>query len=86
MKQEKVKYVVEHIDGSTWETMAVSAADAINHIHYKLWFEENEWTEMDDFNAAPAIPQKCIEYLGDIEKMNNSLRPAVDYLKRTWGI
>jgi hypothetical protein len=30
----------------------VSEKDAINNIHFKLWFQQHIWTEMRDFSAV----------------------------------
>ena len=48
------EYIVTHLrSGNKYETTAVSSADAINHIHYNLWFKYGIWTEMGDFEAMP---------------------------------
>ena len=54
MAKTKVKYLVTNsYTGDEYETFAVSPEDAINHIHYKLWFGAGIWTEMSDFEAIP---------------------------------
>lgn len=53
MSKAKVQYLVEHSSGREFTTYAVSEQDAINHIHFKLWFQDHIWTEMSDFSAVP---------------------------------
>lgn len=70
MAQAKVKYIVTHKSGCKYETLAVSDKDAINNIHYKLWFGSGIWTEMRDFDAEPGITKKARDLLrkADAEK------------------
>lgn len=87
MKKQRNKYVVTHIEtGKTFETTAVSEDDAINHIHYNLYFGSGIWTEMDDFKADTAASIKYSQNANNYSKLSDSLKPAIDYLKRTWGI
>ena len=80
MKQQKIKYIVRNIyTGETYENIAVSEIDAINHVHFNLYFGDGIWTEMDDYEAVPAVMQKY-------SKLGESLKPAISYLKETWGI
>lgn len=66
MKQKQSLFVVTHIpSGQTFETMAVSESDAINHVHYKLWFGFREWTEMEDFEADRAEVLRIRRMLDD---------------------
>lgn len=54
MAKNKTKYVVTNLNnGESYKTYAVSDEDAINNIHYTLWFKMGIWTEMDDFEAIP---------------------------------
>lgn len=67
MAQAKAKYIVKHISGQRYETLAVSPQDAINNIHYNLWFGSRIWTEMCDFKAEPEIAIKARELLRKAE-------------------
>lgn len=70
MSKIKTKYIVTHrYSHNEYTTFAVSEDDAINNIHYKLWFQERIWTEMRDFYAesAAAIRLKEIKQQ-EIEK------------------
>lgn len=52
MSKQKIKYIVTNRwSGNEYVTFAVSDQDAINNIHYKLWFQSHIWTEMSDFKA-----------------------------------
>ena len=52
MKKQKIKFIVTNLwSGNEYVTFAVSAQDAINNIHYKLWFQSHIWTNMSDFSA-----------------------------------
>ena len=66
MKQPKISYIVLYLPSRTeFETRAVSEAQAINNIHYNLWFEEGIWTEMEDFVAVPEVLVRFKEKLND---------------------
>lgn len=71
MAKHKTKYVVTNLrNGEDYETFAVSSEDAINNIHYKLWFRSGIWTEMSDFNA---IPESVIE----LRRLKAECKPKV---------
>lgn len=57
MEKAKISYIVTNMYDNLgdFETMAVSEDQAINNIHYKLWFEEGIWTDMSDWYAEPAV-------------------------------
>ena len=56
MKKQKIKYIVTNLwSGNEYVTFAVSKQDAINNIHYKLWFQSHIWTEMSDFKAEADV-------------------------------
>ena len=68
MTKPKIKYIVRNLySGEEYETFAVSEADAINHIHYNLWFLDGYWTEMDDYEAVPESIIKLHELLVEHE-------------------
>lgn len=71
MAKNKTKYVVTNLkSGDDYETFAVSSADAINNIHYKLWFGLGIWTEMSDFDAVP-------ESVLELRKLKVKSKPKV---------
>ena len=52
MSKRKIKFFVTNIwNGEEFVTYAVSKQDAINNIHFNLWFKHHIWTEMSDFEA-----------------------------------
>lgn len=56
MSKQKIKYIVTNLrSGNEFVTYAVSDQDAINNIHYKLWFQSHIWTEMSDFKAEADV-------------------------------
>ena len=76
MKQPKISYIV-HGPYDDYETVAVSEAQAINNIHYKLWFEDEIWTEMDDYTAEPEVLVRFRRKLDDKRRnQTNSINPG----------
>lgn len=68
MAKSKSKYIVVNLNnGVEFETYAVSEADAINNIHYNLWFKKGIWTEMEDFEAVPESVQILRELRADYD-------------------
>lgn len=65
MKQEKIDYLVYLGNRETYTTRAVSELQAINNIHYILWFEHGIWTEMEDFTAEPEVIARFRRYRDD---------------------
>lgn len=79
MEKRKIKYIVTHrASHSVFETCAVSERDAINNIHFKLWFQRRIWTEMSDFDAEPeaVIKLKEIRRLDESEKKLKAQEPV----------
>ena len=69
MTKSKTKYIVTNIwNGETYETFAVSSDDAINNIHYNLWFKYRVWTEMSDYEAIPECVLKLKELRAEYDR------------------
>lgn len=66
MKQAKTLYYVTNIEtGDEYKTLAVSEEQAINNVHYDLWFNHDIWTEMEGFAAEIAVVRDFRERRND---------------------
>lgn len=79
MEKQKIKFIVTHrASGNEFVTYAVSEKDAINNIHFKLWFQRHIWTEMSDFYAVSeaVLKLKAIKKLAEQEKEQEKQEPS----------
>lgn len=80
MAKQKTKYIVTNLySGEKYETLAVSEADAINNIHYKLWFGAGYWTEMTDFEAKPERVITLLDMMRDFKQEQEQKQQQEQY-------